>query len=242
MTSIRKTIILRLSIALPLLLGAACVVAQPNQNVQNVPPAVRAAPIAWSSLSPDEQQILESVHKNWDQLPAQQRLLRGAQRWATLTPEQRNNVRSRFEKWNSLPQDQREKLRERYEKFKQLPPDQQERIRQAFKRFGSLPPDQRQHLREKFNQMSPSEREAFLMGANAQNRAAMLREFLQSIPQDERRETRQTLQGLPMEQRRAFMQTWRGLPQDQRDAYRRRIVRMAPDQRAAELSKVPLKP
>ena len=35
----------------------------------------------WSSLTPDQQQVLESVHKNWDQLPppAQQRLIRGAQ-------------------------------------------------------------------------------------------------------------------------------------------------------------------
>ena len=198
----------------------------------------------WSSLTADEQQVLESVHKTWDELPppAQQRLIRGAQRWSTLTPEQRDKVRKRFEKWNSLPPDQRAKLRDRYEKFKQLPSDQQQRIRQAFKRFGALPAEQRQKLREKFNQMSPAERKAFLLGAEAQNRVGLLREFMQSIPQEDRRETRQALVPLNMEQRRTFIRTWRALPEDQRDAYRKRIVQMSPDERAAELSKPPANP
>ncbi len=133
-------------------------------------------------------------------------------------------------------------MRESYEKFKQLPPEQQQRIRQAFKRFGSLPPEQRENLREKFNQMSPAERKAFLLGAESQNRAGILREFMQSMPQEERRETRQALSPLNMEQRRTFIRTWRALPPDQRDAYRKRIVQMSPEERAAELNKPPPNP
>src|SRR3569832_1292336 len=65
----------------------------------------------WSSLTPDEQQVLEAVHKHWDELPppAQQRLLRGADRWSTLTPAQRDKVRKRFENWSGLPPGQRAK-------------------------------------------------------------------------------------------------------------------------------------
>jgi Protein of unknown function (DUF3106) len=200
--------------------------------------------VPWPSLTPDEQQVLEPVHKNWDQLPppAQQRLVRGAQRWSTLTPEQRDKVRKRFEKWNSLPPDQRENLRESYEKFKRLPPEHQQRIRHAFKRFGALPTEERQKLRERFNEMSPAERKAFLLGAESQNRAGILREFMQSMPKEEGRDTRQALSPLTMEQRRTFIRTWRALPPDQRDAYRKRIVQMSPDERAAELSQPPPNP
>ena len=206
--------------------------------------AQTGAQVPWSSLTADQQQLLEAVHKNWDQLPppAQQRLIRGAQRWSTLTPEQRDNVRKRFEKWNSLQPDQREKLRDSYENFKHLPPEQQQRIRQAFKRFGALPAEQRQKLRERFNQMSPAERKAFLLGAESQNRAGIIHEFMQSIPQEERLETRQAFAPLNMEQRRTFIRTWRALPQDQREAYRKRIVQMSPEDRAAELSKPPPNP
>src|SRR5581483_2910568 len=88
------------------------------QPAAPAPSAIAApvAPIPWSSLSPAEQKVLASVHKNWDELPppAQQRLLRGAQRWSNLNPEQRAKVQERFQKWNAMTPDQRAKLRERY--------------------------------------------------------------------------------------------------------------------------------
>ena len=90
--------------------------------------------------------------------------------------------------------------------------------------------------------MNPAERKAFLLGAESQNRAGIIREFMQSIPQEERRETRQTLAPLSMEQRRAFLRNWRALPPDQREAYRKRIVQMTPENRAAELDKPPTAP
>ena len=101
--------------------------------------------------------------------------------------------------------------------------------------FGSLPPDERARLREQFEQMTPAQRETFLDGAGAQHRAAMIREFNQSMPPEERRPTHEMLHSLTPAQRRAFHVAWRSLPPEQRDDYRRRVLNMTPEQRDAEL-------
>jgi hypothetical protein len=132
--------------------------------------------------------------------------------------------------------EQRAHLRERYERFAALPPEQQQSIRAAFRRFGGLPPEERERLRQQFEQMSPEQRQAFLDGAQAQNRAAMIREFNQSMPADQRQATHAMLRTLSFEQRRAFHRQWRSLPAEQRDAYRRHILDLSPEQRSAELN------
>jgi len=209
--------------------GAACAADQDDPA-----PAAQPAPaqaISWTSLTPDEQRVLEQVRDSWSQLPAeaQQRLRRGAQRWAQMTPEQRVRVEQRLQRWNEMTPDQRAGLRQRYEKFEQLPPEQQQRIRAAFRRFGNLPPGERAHLREQFDQMTPAQREAFLDGATAQHRAAIIREFNQSMPPEERRATHEMLRSLTPGQRRAFHVAWRNLPPAQRDDYRRRVLGMTPE-------------
>jgi len=121
----------------------------------------------------------------------------------------------------------------------QLPSEQQQRIRGAFHRFDSLPPDERARLRDQFEQMTPAQRESFLDGARAQNRAAMIREFNDSMPPEERRATREMLHSLTPEQRRAFHLAWRSLPPEQREAYRRRLLNMTPQQRGARQHRRP---
>ena len=68
-----------------------------NAGAQETTPAPVSTP--WSALTPDEQKVLAPLHDTWDQLPAlkQQRLRRGAQRWDTLTPEQRAKVEERLD-------------------------------------------------------------------------------------------------------------------------------------------------
>ena len=72
----------------------------------------------------------------------------------------------------SLSPEQQQQLRERYQQFQQLPPEQRESVRNARRWFRSLPPEKRKELREKFQSMSPEERRAYrreLRGKHGQN-------------------------------------------------------------------------
>ena len=156
MISICKSILVRAVAALPLLIGAMCASAQPNQT-----------PACSRSRRADRVVIAQRRRTTNSRVGAQELGSTYRRRRSSVCCAERNAGRrsrpssattcaSASRKWNSLAPEQRQQLLERFEKFKQLPPEQQERIRQAFKRFGSLPPEQRQHLREQFNQMSPS--------------------------------------------------------------------------------------
>jgi hypothetical protein len=127
-----------------------------------VPPAAAPAPAprSWQSLSPPQQQLLQSFQGKWDSLPPdrQQALARGSQRWLSMTPEQRAGAQQRFQQWRALPPGQRQLLRQRWQQFKSLPPEQQQRVREQYQRFRQLPPERRQELRRQWRQMSPEQR------------------------------------------------------------------------------------
>ena len=125
------------------------------------PPVIEAIPVAddlgrpgmsWSSLSPQQQQLLGQLRGQWDDLPpARQRALaRGADRWISMTPEQRAAARSRLQAWQRLNQPQRAFIRRRWQQFQSLPPEQQRSIQQYFREYSSLPPAQREQLRQRW--------------------------------------------------------------------------------------------
>src|SRR6187402_3985576 len=58
------------------------------------------APVAWSTLTAEEQKVLNRYSDRWSTLAPeqQQRLLRGSRRWLDMTPEQRERAQSRFKR------------------------------------------------------------------------------------------------------------------------------------------------
>ena len=94
------------------------------------PPRRPAAPRAWSSMSPQQQQLLHSYQGKWDSLPPerQQALARGSQRWLSMTPA------ATLERPATLHAMARHAsgaapaiLRQRWQQFKAMPPEQQQR-------------------------------------------------------------------------------------------------------------------
>ena len=118
----------------------------------------------WSSLSADQQRLLERFRTQWSGLPAerQQTLARGSERWLAMSPDQRSVAKQRFERWRDLPPDQRRQLRDRWQKFRALPPDQQENVRDDFRKFKSLSPERRHRLRDRWDNATPTERQRML--------------------------------------------------------------------------------
>jgi len=124
------------------------------------PAAATAAPRAWESMSPAQQQLLQNYRGNWNSLPPerQQALATGSSRWLAMSPQQQTAARQRFSQWRAMPPEQREQLRERWHQFKSLPPEQQQRVREQYQQFRQRPEEQRRELQRQWRQMSPQQR------------------------------------------------------------------------------------
>jgi hypothetical protein len=119
-----------------------------------------AAPLAWKSLAPEQQQLLQGHARDWDTLPParQHALARGAQRWLQMDPAQREQARERFQTWRALPEERRELIRRRWERFQQLDPESQALVRENFRAYARLPPWKRRMLRRRWLEATPAER------------------------------------------------------------------------------------
>lgn len=69
-------------------------------------------------------------------------------------------AQERMERWQSLPPEKREQLRQRYEKFRQLPPEEQAAVKRRYDKWRELPPEERRAMRDKWQSMSPEDRKA----------------------------------------------------------------------------------
>ncbi|MGB8325989.1 MAG: DUF3106 domain-containing protein, partial [Steroidobacteraceae bacterium] len=91
-----------LIVALALALAAAIVTSPVFAHAAT---AVPLQPIAWSSLSAEQQKVLTNFVDRWDALPParQQALARGSGRWVAMSPDQRQEAQQRFRQWRALP-------------------------------------------------------------------------------------------------------------------------------------------
>ena len=63
----------------------------------------------WSSLTQEQQQVLNPLSETWDTLPIERRtrLVDGAKRWSGMDTEDRSSAHERFQTWTNLSDDQR---------------------------------------------------------------------------------------------------------------------------------------
>jgi hypothetical protein len=125
------------------------------------------APVSWSSLSPQQQQVLSKFGGQWSSLPPgrQQALAHGSDRWLNMSQAERAQARDRFSRYRTLPPEQRQALRDRWQHFQSLPPSQQEALRENYRRFQQMTPERRQELREQWRQATPAQRQQWLQHA-----------------------------------------------------------------------------
>ena len=143
-----------------LLAAAGSSFAQAPPGVEQSAAAPAPAPRAWESLSPAQQQLLQSYRGGWNSLPAgrQEALAKGSGRWLAMSPQQRDAAQQRFTQWRAMPPEQRQLLRQRWQQFKSLPPEQQQHVRDQYRQFRQMPLERRQELRRQWRQMTPAQR------------------------------------------------------------------------------------
>lgn len=109
-----------------------------NALAQSTP----STPPDWDKLSPQQREALTApLRERWNNAPAERaRMLERANRWGSMTPEQRQQAR------NGL------------RRFENMDPEQRQQARALFAKMRSLDKAQRQQLRKDWKAMTPAQR------------------------------------------------------------------------------------
>jgi hypothetical protein len=109
------------------------------------PTATMALP-AWEQLSDAQRELLVApLRERWNASPSDRaRMYDHAERWRSMTPEQRNRARRGMRHWEHMD------------------PQRQKEMRALFGKMRSMTPEQRNALRDRWHAMSAEERRAWV--------------------------------------------------------------------------------
>ena len=68
-----------------------------------------------------------------------------------MNPDQRNDLKQKFQSWKKKTPEERQRIRTQFEKFRKLPPEEKQRLRASRERFKNLAPERKQKLRERMS-------------------------------------------------------------------------------------------
>src|ERR671910_1007011 len=61
-----------------------------------------------------------------------------ANRWQKMTPEQKQQLRDRFDRWKSLPPEEKAEMQKKFDRWREMSPDDKARARRNFERWQKL--------------------------------------------------------------------------------------------------------
>lgn len=117
----------------------------------------RAAPTTpleqpkWSELTPQQQQVLAPLAKDWDGLESfrRKKWLGIVQRYPSMTPQQQQRISTQMKTWAAMTPAERNAARERFKKLNKAPPEQREAIKQKWQQYNQLPESEKQKLKQR---------------------------------------------------------------------------------------------
>ena len=94
---------------------------------------------SWQQLSTQQKQVLGELESHWEQQPDRLRnnLVKIANKYPKMKPEEQERVRRRITRWASLTPEQRQAARERYKQIKKQPPEKQKEVKKKWERYQS---------------------------------------------------------------------------------------------------------
>ena len=126
-------------------------------------PAEAAAPAkkgpVWAELTADQQQVLEPLKPEWDKMDRQPRVkwLGIAKRYPAMTAKEQRRIQTRMQRWAKLTPEQREVARNNYRKnVGALPPDKKKELQAQWEEYRALPEDEKRRLAEKAAAQKPA--------------------------------------------------------------------------------------
>lgn len=125
--------------------------------------AATPAPLAqpkWSELTPQQQQILAPLAKDWDGFGSARRTkwLGIAKRYPAMKPEQQQRIQTQMKPWASLTPEERNAARANFKKEKKEDketPEQREARRIKWEQYQALPESEKKKFREKAARKTP---------------------------------------------------------------------------------------
>ena len=128
-------------VALCIAAGAA---AQPGAKK-----ATKAPGPAWAELTADQQMILAPLRDDWANLPAERRRawIGIAKRYPGMSSKEQERVQRRMQRWAALTPEQRQRARENYRRIaKQRAEKKNAKLAERWAEYQALPPDERDRL------------------------------------------------------------------------------------------------
>lgn len=119
-----------------------------------------AAP-AWQSLTSSQQALIKPAlltqGGDFNQLPEARRtaLVKGADRWLAMTPQQRTTATQQFNQWQLMSAAEKVAVLQRRERFRKLTPDQRKALLDTQKQFLEMPLQKQQELQDQFKDLQP---------------------------------------------------------------------------------------
>ncbi len=72
------------------------------------------------------------------------------ERWESLPPEERREMRRRMERWKELSPEDQQLFRRRYQQWQELTPQERQKMRENLHDWNTLSPQQQEQIRRRF--------------------------------------------------------------------------------------------
>jgi hypothetical protein len=103
----------------------------------------------WDQLTPEQRAVLNPLASDWPAMESYRRKkwIGIAQRYSTMSADEKSRVDQRMKQWASLTPEQRRQARANYKSLKQVTPDHKEDIKRKWEEYSQLPVEQRERLK-----------------------------------------------------------------------------------------------
>jgi len=114
----------------------------------------------WAALTADQQQALAPLAGEWTKLGRQHRTkwLGIAKRYPAMKSEEQKRVQTRMQKWAKLTPEQRDQAREQYRNIAKVAPDRRIELRKYWADYQALPPHEKRMFDVPPSYLPPAER------------------------------------------------------------------------------------
>ena len=114
----------------------------------------------WAALTAEQQQALAPLAGQWNKLGLQRKTkwLGIAKRYPAMKAEEQKRVQTRMQKWAKLTPQQRDQAREQYRSIGKMATDRREKLRRYWADYQALPPHEKRMFDVPPNYLPPAER------------------------------------------------------------------------------------